>query len=590
MSQPQTPQFDPKNMIMAVVLSMIIVFGWQYYYAVPNAKKAEQQATAQQQTAQIAAPADANVRDVAAVLAEGKRIKIDTPELSGSINLTGARLDDLHLNNYHETIDPASPVITLLKPSGTADAYFVEEGVVAKGATTVTLPDSKTEWKAEDGATLTLDKPLRLTWDNGAGLKFERLISISDQYLFTVKQTVTNTGSTPVELLPFARVQRQDSPKISGYWVFYEGLLGVQNGGLEEHKYAALKKDPDTPVTLSNKGGWLGFTDKYWSTMLIPDQQTRVASTYRFVKIPGRDGYEADYLADSALSIPAGGSATYEDHVYAGAKIVGTINSIYKKYNFERFDLMIDWGWFAPLTKAMFYLLNFVHGIVGNFGVAILLVTVLVKAAVFPLANRSYASMSKMKKLKPQMDALKEKYPDDKVKQQQETMELYKKEKVNPVAGCLPIVVQIPVFFSLYKVILTTIELRQAPFFGWVHDLSVQDPSNIFNLFGLIPWVPPHFLVLGFWPLLMGITMWVQMRLNPAPPDPVQAQMFNWMPVIFTFSLGSFPAGLVIYWAWSNFLSIVQQSYIMKKHGTDLDLFGNIKDSLPFVKKKPAQT
>ena len=325
--------------------------------------------------------------------------------------------------------------------------------------------------------------------------------------------------------------------------------------------------------------------------MLIPDQSADYTASYRFVKIPGRDGYQTDFLANAPITVPAGGSATYEDHVYAGAKIVTLINSIYDKYKFQRFDLMIDWGWFAPITKAMFYLLSFVHSLVGNFGVAILIVTLLVKAAVFPLANKSYASMSKMKNLKPQMDAIKEKYPDDKVKQQQETMQLYKEQKVNPMAGCLPIFVQIPVFFSLYKVILTTIELRHAPFFGWIHDLSAPDPTTLFNLFGLIPWTPPHALMIGFWPLLMGISMWVQMRLNPTPPDPIQAQMFNWMPVIFTFSLGSFPAGLVIYWAWSNTLSILQQSYIMKRHGTELNILGNIRGSLPFIgKKKPAQT
>jgi YidC/Oxa1 family membrane protein insertase len=589
MSQPQSPQIDPKNMIIAVVLSMLIVFGWQYFYTVPNAKKAEE-AAVQQQTAQIATTAEATVKDATTVLAGTKRVKIDTSELSGSINLTGARLDDLHLNKYHETIDTSSPTITLLSPSGTQNGYFVEQGLTLRDGTQDGLPDSKTQWRVEDGAILTKDKPLILTWDNGAGLKFERQISVSDDYLFTVKQSVTNSGTATIDLFPFARTQRQDTPKTAGFWVFYEGGLGVQNRGLEEHTYAALKKSPNKPVTITGTGGWLGFTDKYWATVLLPDQKAQVDSSYKYDIQSGRDIYQNDYKVVSPLTIPVGGSASYEDHIYAGAKVVGTINAIYNKYNFERFDLMIDWGWFAPITKAMFYLLSFVHSLVGNFGIAILLVTVLVKAAVFPLANKSYASMSRMKNLKPLMDAIKEKYPDDRTKQQQETMELYKREKINPMAGCLPIFVQIPVFFSLYKVILTSIELRQAPFFGWIHDLSAQDPTNLFNLFGLIPWTPPHFLMLGFFPLLMGITMWVQMRLNPAPPDPVQAQMFNWMPVIFTFSLGSFPAGLVIYWAWSNFLSIVQQSYIMKKHGTELNLFGNIKEALPFTKKKPAQT
>jgi YidC/Oxa1 family membrane protein insertase len=588
MSQPQTPQIDPKNMIMAIVLSMLIVFGWQYYYAGPAAEKAKQEEIAQKATAKLPTPATAaaTIEDVAIVLAKTKRLKIDTKELSGSINLTGAQIDDLHLNNYRETIDPKSNMITLLKPSGTANAYFVEQGLRGLEGSTVKLPDDKTEWTAPAGATLTTDKPLTLTYDNGAGLKFERIISISDQYLFTVKQTVTNSSATSVQVRPYARVQRQDTPNIAGFWVFYEGPLGVQKG-LEEHKYSALKAEPNQPVTVSSTGGWLGFTDKYWATTIIPDQKAKVSNIYGFVTVPGRDVYETDYLVDDAITVPPGSSASYEDHVYAGAKIVTLIDSIHAKYGFAKFDLMIDWGWFWFIAQPMYKLLSFVHSLVGNFGVAILLVTVLVKALVFPLANKSYASMSKMKKLKPEMDAIKARNPDDKVKQQQETMDLYKREKVNPMAGCLPMFVQIPVFFSLYKVILTTIELRQAPFFGWVQDLSAPDPTNMFTLFGLIPWSPPHLLMIGFWPLLMGITMWVQMRLNPAPPDPVQAQMFNWMPVIFTFSLGAFPVGLVIYWAWSNLLSIIQQSYIMRKHGTDFDLFGNIRDSIPGLKKKP---
>jgi YidC/Oxa1 family membrane protein insertase len=286
--------------------------------------------------------------------------------------------------------------------------------------------------------------------------------------------------------------------------------------------------------------------------------------------------------------VQPGATATYQDQLFAGAKVVKTIQAIGEKYHIKKFDLMIDWGWFEFITKPMFYLLEFIKDIVGNFGIAILVATVLVKLAVYPLASKSYASMSKMKKLQPEMAKLKELYPEDKAKQQQGMMELYKREKVSPISGCLPVVVQIPVFFSLYKVILTSIELRHAPFYGWIHDLSAPDPTNLFTLFGLIPWSPPHLLMLGIWPILMGITMWVQMRLNPTPPDPVQASLFNWMPIIFTFMLGSFPVGLVIYWAWSNSLSILQQSIIMKRNGVDLDLLGNIKDSLPFLKKKSA--
>ncbi len=582
------PAIETKNIVLAVVLSMIIMLGWQYYYAGPAQKKLQEQA--QVEASKPVTEAAVPVQDRATLIAATPRVKIETDQFSGSINLAGAQLDDLHLIKHTVDVSPSSGAVTLLSPSGAPNAYYVEQNFVAQPPGSVLVPDSKTVWTAPAGAVLTLDKPLTLTWDNGAGLAFARTISISDDYLFTVKQTVTNTSAMAVNLIPYARVQRQDTPHIAGYWVFFEGMLGVHNGGLNENKYAALKKTPEEPVKVDSTGGWLGFTDKYWATMLIPDKQAKVTNTYKFVNIPGRDAYQADYLADDAITVAPGATATYEDHVFAGVKIVDTINSINKKYGFEKFDLMIDWGWFSPITKTMFYLLEFVKNIVGNFGIAILLVTVLVKLLVFPIANKSYASMSKMKALKPQMDEIKEKYPDDKTKVQQETMELYKREKVNPMAGCLPMLIQIPIFFSLYKVILTTIELRHAPFYGWIHDLSAPDPTSLFNLFGLIPWHPWPSLMIGVWPLLMGITMWVQMRLNPAPADPIQASMFNWMPVMFTFMLGTFPVGLVIYWTWSNTLSVIQQSYIMKKHGTELDLFGNIKNSIPFLKKKPAST
>lgn len=599
MMNQQPNKVDPKNMIMAVVLSMLIVFGWQYYYVAPQTKKAQEQAEivkTQTATPPAGTVAPAITKPVVEVLAASSRVIIETDQFSGSINLTGAQLDDLKLNKYREQYDPTSPAVTLLSPSGTANAYFVEQGLTALPGANLKLPDSKTVWSAPQGVMLTLDKPLTLTWDNGAGLKFERNISISDDYIFTVKQTVTNGSATPIQLYPYARVQRQDTPVISGYWVFFEGMLGVHNGTLTENKYAALKdlKDKDgkpEPVTVNNiTGGWLGFTDKYWATMLLPDKQTKVDNKYSYIGNAARDAYQAEYATSAPINVAVGQTVSYEDHVFAGVKIVQTINAINAKYGFDKFDLMIDWGWFMPITKGMFYLLSWVHGLVGNFGIAILLVTVLVKAAVFPLANKSYASMSRMKKLKPEMDKIKAEYPDDRAKVQQATMELYKREKVSPLAGCLPMFVQIPVFFSLYKVILTTIELRHAPFFGWIQDLSAPDPTSLFNLFGLIPWSPPHALMIGVWPLLMGVTMWLQMRLNPTPDDPIQASMFNWMPVMFTFMLGTFPVGLVIYWAWSNTLSVIQQSYIMKKNGAEVNFFGNVANSIPFLKKKPTAT
>ena len=586
-------KYDNKNFILAIVLSMLIIFGWQYFYAGPIAKKQAEQQTAQQTTVTTttaggqvpgAAVPAAVTRDEA--VKATPRLQIKTDFVEGSINLQGAQIDDLRLIKYRETIDPNSPTIAFLSPAGTPGALFAEQGFVPAAGTLAKLPDPKTLWTAPAGAVLGEDRPVTLSWDNGEGLVFSRTISIDDEYVFSIAQSVKNNTSNPVALIPYARIQRQDTPKIAGWWVFYEGMLGVFGNSLTEVKYKDVVDAKDPTNVESAAGGWLGFTDKYWAAALIPDQQKSMIATFLHQKQGERDVYQTDYLGKDALIVQPNGSASYQDQFFAGAKVVRTINAIGDKYKIVRFDLMIDWGWFYFLTKPMFYLLEWLKNLVGNFGIAILLATVLVKAAVFPLANKSYASMSKMKKLQPEMTKLKELYPDDRAKQQQGMMELYKREKVSPLSGCLPVLVQVPVFFSLYKVILTSIELRQAPFYGWIHDLSAPDPTHIFNLFGLLPFTPPAMLAIGIWPLLMGITMWVQMRLNPTPPDPVQASLFNWMPVIFTFMLGTFPVGLVIYWAWSNTLSIIQQSIIMKRNGVDVNLFGNIRESLPFLKKK----
>ena len=590
--------FENKNFIAAIVLSMLIIFGWQYFYAGPLQKKitAGTETSQTQGTAPTAPAAGGAIPDItpealaadrAAALAASPRLPIKTDYVSGSINLKGAMIDDLHLLRYRETIDPNSPTITFLSPSGTPGALFAEQGVVPATGTTAKLPDTTTVWTAPAGAVLSENNPVTLTWDNGAGLKFSRKIQISDEYLFTVEQTVENSSGAPVAMIPYARIQRQDTPKVSGYWVFFEGMLGWLDGSLHEIHYKDVNGQTE-PDRRDTTGGWVGFTDKYWAAAVIPDQAAPVTASFIHTKLDNRDLYQTDYLAKDAIVVQPGQTASSTGRLFAGAKVVSTINSIESLYNIQGLSYIIDWGWFYFLTKPFFYLLSWLKSIVGNFGIAILLATVLVKAAVFPLANKSYASMSKMKKLQPEMERLKKEYPEDKMKQQQEMMALYKREKVSPLSGCLPVVVQIPIFFSLYKVILTSIELRHAPFFGWIHDLSAPDPTSLFNLFGLIPWTPPHMLMIGVWPIIMGITMWLQMRLNPAPPDPVQASLFNWMPVMFTFMLGSFPVGLVIYWAWSNTLSIIQQTLIMKKHGVDVNLLGNVRNSLPFSKNKAA--
>lgn len=585
--------FNNKNFLLAMVLSMTILLVWQlgmgYFYP---PKPATQQTTSapagtgagNNAAAPGATAAGSVTRDAA--LAQSARVKIDTPEMSGSVNLKGAHIDDLHLNNYRETISPASPTITLLTPAGAPNAYFAEHGLINTDGGTLKLPDANTVWSAPAGAVLAIGKPLTLTWDNGAGLTFTRQISVDEQYVFSVTQSVTNNTQGAVSVLPYGLIARQDTPHIAGYYVFYEGMLGFLDGKLQEIKYNDVK-DVTEPTVVESSGGWLGFTDQYWGTAMIPDQSKPIKTRFRHTVVGGRDVYQTDYVAKDALVVQPGATASYQDQMFAGPKVVSLVKDIGAKYKVDNFDMMIDWGWFGPITRMMFWLLETIKGLVGNFGLAILITTVLVKLAVYPLASKSYASMSKMKKLAPEIGKLKELYPDDKMKQQQGMMEIYKREKVSPASGCLPVFVQIPIFFSLYKVILTSIELRHAPFYGWIHDLSAADPTNIFTLFGLINWSPPSLLHLGIWPLLMGITMWVQMRLNPTPPDPVQASMFNWMPVLFTFMLGSFPVGLVIYWAWSNLLGIIQQAYIMKKNGTEINLFGNIRDSLPGAKKKP---
>jgi YidC/Oxa1 family membrane protein insertase len=599
--------YDNKNFILAIVLSMLIIFGWQYFYAAPLQEKlaTQQTQTGQAQTGQAQTGQAGTTGQTAAggavpgsiaasapvtreqALAQAPRIRIETDYVAGSINLQGAQIDDLHLLRYRESIDPTSPTITFLSPAGTPGALFAEQGFVPATGTLAKLPDSKTVWTAPADAVLSEANPVTLTWDNGEGLVFTRKIEIGEQYLFTVTQTVENRSGVPVAMIPYARIQRQDTPPVAGYWVFFEGMLGWLNGSLQEVHYSDVAEQKE-PQKVDTTGGWLGFTDKYWAAAIVPSQVKSVTASFIHTKANGRDFYQTDYLAKEALVVAPGASASHQDLFFAGAKVVSTINAIELNHQIQGFNYMIDWGWFYFLTKPFFYLLDWIKGIVGNFGLAILIATVLVKLAVFPLANKSYASMSKMKKLQPEMEKLKVEYPDDRMKQQQAMMELYKREKVSPLSGCLPVVVQIPIFFALYKVILTSIELRHAPFFGWVQDLSAPDPTSLFNLFGLIPWTPPLMLMIGVWPIIMGITMWLQMRLNPTPPDPVQASLFNWMPVLFTFMLGTFPVGLVIYWAWSNTLSILQQSYIMRRHGVEIDFFGNIRESLPFLKKKAA--
>ncbi len=616
---------DNKNYILAIGLSLIILIAWQYFYAIPQmeeqqAREAQrlelQQSQASNQPGGQSAPSEAgsnvpgapgsNVPSASgssatspsgsisapggeatvaenreAALALSPRVPLETPALSGSIALKGGRIDDVVLNDYHETVDPTSPKIVLLSPSGSPDPYYVEFGWV-QGGDKVALPSRDTVWSAPAGATLTEDSPVTLTWDNGEGLIFSRTISIDDHYMFTVVDSVRNTGDSAARLLPYSLVSRHGEPDTVGFFILHEGMIGVLGEeGLVQIDYGDLEDGPQKYQNTT--GGWVGITDKYWATVLVPDQQMPYEGRFIEGVANGKPTYQADYLL-GAVDIAPGATAEVTGRVFAGAKEVDVIDGYETTYGIQKFELLIDWGWFYFLTKPLFFAIDFFFKLVGNFGVAILIVTVLIKLVFFPLANKSYVSMSRMKLVQPEMMELRERYKDDRVKQQQAMMELYKKEKINPLSGCLPILLQIPVFFALYKVLFVTIEMRHAPFFGWIQDLSAPDPTTIFNLFGLIPYDPPQFLMLGAWPLIMGITMWIQMRLNPPPPDPTQAMIFNWMPVVFTFMLASFPAGLVIYWSWNNFLSILQQYTIMRRQGVRVDIFGNIQAT--FSKKK----
>jgi YidC/Oxa1 family membrane protein insertase len=595
---------DNRNMILAIALSLIVLLGWQFLVVNPQMEQQRlaEEARQAQVAAQTPAPAagdtaggtaggttagavagatpPASATAVAstreAAVAASPRVAIDTPALSGSLNLRGARIDDLALKGYRVTVDPGSPNVTLLSPAGGPDAYFAEFGFV--GAPGVTVPNGDTVWSAPAGARLTPDTPLTLTFDNGQGLVFTRTIAVDERTMFTVTDAVANGGDAPATVHPYGFVMRHGTPKVEGTYILHEGLIGfLGEDGLQEVDYSQIAEEREIKPGAVN-AGWLGITDKYWATALVPVAKEGADFQPRFLhaRVGEVDTYQADYLRD-ALTVAPGASVTTEARLFAGAKEVRKIDDYETSLGIDRFDLMIDWGWFYFLTKPMFYLIDFLFRMVGNFGVAILLVTVIIKGVFFPLANKSYSSMSKMKKVQPEMTELRERFKDDKAKQQQAMMELYKREKINPLAGCLPILVQIPVFFALYKVLYVTIEMRHAPFFGWIQDLSAPDPTSLFNLFGLIPWNPPAFLLIGVWPLIMGITMFLQMKLNPTPTDPTQAAVFTWMPVIFTFMLGTFPAGLVIYWAWNNTLSIAQQATIMHRQGVKIELWDNLK-------------
>jgi len=579
---------DTRNLLLAVVASMIIVFGWQFIFPTPQAPR--QQQSAQQgatpdatgtvapgstapgvpgatsspgvpgsvpATSALAAP-----RDRATVLAETPRVRIAAPEVTGSIALKGARLDDVRLVNHRQTVDPNSPSVVLLSPEGAPQPYFAEYGWAAAG---VKVPTPDSVWTA-DAQTLSPSQPVTLSWDNGEGLTFRLRYEIDEHFMFTITQSVENASGAPATVYPFGLVKRVGKPKTDGLFILHEGPIALIGDSLKEFDYDEVKDKPEQKF--KTRGGWIGITDKYWMATLVPDQNQEVDAVYRgSYPNDATARFQVDYTAPGQTVAP-GATVRNSGRLYAGAKIVDTIEAYQEKFAIAKFDLVIDWGWLFFLTKPMFHVLDWLYGLIGNFGLAIMALTVLVKLVFFPLANKSYHAMSKMKALTPEMQRLRERYGDDKQKLNQEMMGLYKREKVNPAAGCLPILVQIPVFFALYKTLYVTIEMRHAPFFGWIHDLSAPDPATVLTLFGFVPWDVPvmlNFVNIGVWPLIMGLTMFLQQKLNPTPADPIQAKIFLFMPIVFTFILAPFAAGLVIYWAWNNALSILQQYVIMRR-------------------------
>jgi len=570
---------EQKNLFLAIGLSVAIIIIFQFLFpqktamtpSVDNEVEQLQPATSIDDT-QTAI--NEIIKTKEEVIEIDDRILINTPSLKGSINLRGAILDDLILLNYKETLDKDSKNISLFLPEGTSNPYYVELGwkTLSNKTSSITLPTLDTHWKATSSF-LEPGYPVSLLWTNDHNITFKIHFTIDENYLFTVSQEIENNSSSVIEVFPYRLIKRINMPDTINFFILHEGLISLLNDELLEKKYTALADDcSSTSVSKSlfcdqkATGGWLGFTDKYWMTALIPDQNEPISVNYRHGN-NGRDNFRVGYVGQ-IYKIEPNTKHTYTGKIFAGAKVLKILKQYQKEHNINRFDDSIDWGWFSFLTKPIFIAINWFYGLVGNFGLAIVAFTFLMRLILFPLAHTSFKSMAKMKKLQPEMQRLKETYPDDRQKMQQELMALYKKEGANPVAGCLPIVVQIPIFFSLYKVLFVTIEMYHAPFYGWLHDLSAPDPLGILTLFGIIPWNVPQILSLaniGILPIFMGFTMWLQQKLNPAPADPTQAKIFAFLPFVFTFILAGFAAGLVLYWSVNNILSIAQQWLIQRK-------------------------
>ncbi|WP_424933581.1 membrane protein insertase YidC [Amaricoccus macauensis] len=598
-----------RNLILATALSFAVILVW--FLLFPPPEQAPQPApTETVQTADgITTPAAEGGETApqigasetvsrAAALERAPRVPIETNKLTGSLSLTGGRIDDLSFLDYHVTIEQNSPDVTLFSPAGANDAYYALYGWAPGGGLSFdAVPGPTTEWEVEEGDLLSEDSPVTLVWDNGQGLIFRRVISVDDEYMFTMTQSVENTTGSEVRVAPYGIIARHGIPQnLKNFYILHEGVIEMADGELSEIDYDDVEDfavDPAERAAAERKqieaNGWIGFTDHYWMSTLVPSPGQAFTAVTKYTQ--ATNTFQTD-MRLPVQSVAPGTTVESSSYLFAGPKEWEEIRYYQNTLGIDRFVDSIDWGWFFFLTKPIFIALHYLNSWLGNMGVAIICLTLLIKALLFPLAYKSYVSMSKMKLLQPEMEKIKESAGEDRMKMQQEVMALYKREKVNPAAGCLPILLQIPIFFSLYKVIFVTLELRHAPFFGWIQDLSAPDPTSILNLFGLLPWGAPDatsffaIISIGVWPVLMGASMWLQMKLNPAPTDKTQAMIFNWMPWIFMFMLGQFASGLVIYWVFNNIITFTQQYIIMRSQGVKPDILGNI---LPHKKKEADQ-
>jgi YidC/Oxa1 family membrane protein insertase len=567
-----------------LVVYQVLVLGPANKRHLADLRAAQAVAAAQQHAAPgTATPVAPGVLIVPQTVSASPTVAIDTPSLSGQITLRGARIDTLYLKGYHTEVDPKSPLVDLLRPEGQAHAWFIQTGWTNAAATT--LPDvDAIQWTAPAGAKLTPQTPLVLTYDNGQGVKFTRTIAVDDKSMFTVIDQVANGAALAAQLRPYGMVEQQGLPAdLVKSNIVHEGAIGMLGDGSSTDKYTLkLAKYKDWQkkgyADVTSKGGWVGVTEKYWLTAVIPDQSETVTAKFPVDPVSGVDVYKSGYLG-APQTVAPGQTLTHTSHIFAGAKVVPLLKAYGKQYGIPKLDWAVDWGMFWFFTQPLFILLEFLKTYIGNLGISILALTVLVKIVFFPLANKSYESISKMKKIQPLMEDLKKQHSADQAKLQQETMALYQREKINPLMGCLPMLIQIPVFYSLYKVLTVTIEMRHAPFYGWVHDLSARDPTSIFTLFGLVHWNPASVpliggyldgpLHIGLWPLIYGFTMFVSQAMNPPAPDPTQQRIFQLMPIMFTFIMAPFTVGLLIYWSWNNLLSILQQYVIMRRFKVD---------------------